>query len=114
MLFKLFDSLINFIFTGSKYSIIINQKKFEITFSNIPNDNTIKYIFNNLKYISNDIIDKYYYKYLLFLTFNKNFYNYNGILTKFTMKINLINLFNDNTNIFLDNFKFENVNVLNT
>ena len=44
MLFKLFDSiLINFIFTGSKYSIIINQKKFEITFSNIPNDNTIKY-----------------------------------------------------------------------
>ena len=62
MLFKLFDStLINFIFTGSKYSIIINQKKFEITFSNIPNDNTIKYIFNNLKYISNDIIDKYYY-----------------------------------------------------
>ena len=24
------------------------------------------------------------------------------------MKINLINLFNDNTNILLDNFKFEN------
>ncbi len=116
---------INFTFTGSKYSIIKNQKIYlngtEITFSNIPDDNTT-YVSNNLKFISNDIIDKYYYVYLgsiqtslkvkispiltAFSIFPTTITK--GIRTKFTMKINSINLFNENTNISLGNFKFEN------
>ena len=116
---------INFTFSGCNYSILKNQKIYlngtEIIFSNIPDDNKT-YTSNNLTFISNDIIDKYYYIYLglietslkikitpiltAFSIFPSTITK--GIRTKFTIRINSINLYNDNTtNISLGNSKFE-------
>ena len=116
---------INFTFKGSNYSILKNQKIYlnetEITFSNIS-DNVQTYTSNNLTFISNDIIDKYYYIYLgsiqtslkvkitpiltAFSIFPSTITK--GIQTKFTIRINSINLYNNSTNISLGNIKFEN------